>query len=128
MVENLSKVQAALKNREIDTAVLTKWPFMGDFFKFIQNKGILYALKWTKGSQKRKMLRNDVYILLYILKLIIGIPRIRGSSELLGDPGAMKFLGFDMESVTNGLCKRGDANQYGNGYKKNHLASWMNLH
>jgi hypothetical protein len=128
VVENRHKVQAALKNREIDTAVITKWPFAGDFLKFIKDKGIFYTLKWAKGSQKRKMLRNDVYILLYILKLIIGIPRIRGSSALLGDAGVMSFLGFDMDSVMNGLCNRGDANQHGSGYKKNHLGSWMSLH
>ena len=128
MVENRRKVQAALKNKEIDTGVITKWPFIGDFIQFMQNKGIMSALKWIRGSQKRKMLGNDVYVLLYVLKLIVGIPRIRGSGSLLGDPSAMNLLGFDVDNIKNGLCNRGDANQHGSGYKKNHLALWMSLH
>jgi len=40
----------------------------------------------------------------------------------------MKLVGFNVDNLMDGLCKRGDANQYGKGYKKNNLASWMSLH
>jgi hypothetical protein len=121
VVENKRKVQTALKNKEIDVAIDTNWPFIGPFLKFLEKKGIMEALKKITGVQIRKMLGLHIYVLLYILKIIIGIPRTRGSEALLGDLGAMKLVGFDVDSLVDGLCKRGDANQYGSGYKKNSL-------
>jgi hypothetical protein len=112
-------VKKALKDKKIDLAVNTKWPFIGPLLKFLESTGIMAALKMVNGTQIRKMLELHIFVLLYILKLIVGIPRIRGSNELLGDLGAMKIVGFKVDDLTEGLCKRGDANQYGEGYKKN---------
>lgn len=119
MEENRKKVKEALENKKIDFAVNTNWPFIGPFLKFLSNTGVLNVFKTLKGEQKRNMLKTYIYVLIYIIKLIVGIPRIRGSEVLLGDLGAMKLLGFDVDTLKNGLCNRGDANQYGKGYKKN---------
>jgi len=128
VVENKREVKKALKEKKIDLAINTRWPFIGPFLKFLENKGILEELKKITGSQVRKKLGLHIFILLYILKIIVGIPRIRGSEGLLGDLGAMNLIGFDVDNLKNGLCNRGDANQHGRGYKKNHLVSWMCLH
>jgi hypothetical protein len=32
--------------------------------------------------------------------------------------GAMNLIGFNVDNLVNGLCERGDVNQYGKGYKK----------
>ncbi|WHE07958.1 hypothetical protein PGH24_04240 [Thermoanaerobacterium thermosaccharolyticum] len=40
----------------------------------------------------------------------------------------MSLLGLNVDKLKNGLCERGDSNQYGKGYKKNNHASWMCLH
>lgn len=119
MVENRKKVEKALKEKKIDVALETKWPFIGLFLKFLESKGILKELKNILGKNIRIAIAKDIVILIYIIKLIVGIPRIRGSEELLADMGAMKLLGFDVDTIQNGLCNRGDANQYGRGYKKN---------
>lgn len=119
MVENKRRVKKALKDKKIDIAISTKWPFIGDFLKFLENTGVMSALKMINGTHLRKMLQIYIYVLLYMLKIIVGIPRTRGSEELLGDLGAMKMLGFRVDNLTEGLCKRGDANQHGKGYKKN---------
>lgn len=119
MVENRRKVKKALKDRKIDMVVNTNWPFIGPFLKFLESKGIMGALEKITGTQIRKMLGLNIYILLYMLKIIIGIPTMRGSEALLGDLGAMKLIGFDVDSLNDGLCRRGDANQHGKGYKKN---------
>ena len=119
MVENKRKVTKALKNKKIDIAIDTNWPFIGPFLKFLEDKGVMDVLKKITGTQIRKMLGLNIYILLYMLKIIIGIPTTRGSEALLGDLGAMKLIGFDVDSLKEGLCRRGDANQYGEGYKKN---------
>lgn len=119
MVENRKKVEKALKEKKIDVALETKWPFIGLFLKFLESKGILKELKNILGKNIRIAIAKDIVILIYIIKLIVGIPRIRGSEELLADMGAMRLLGFDVDTIQNGLCNRGDANQYGRGYKKN---------
>lgn len=118
MVENPGRVKKALKNKEIDLAVNTNWPFIGPFLKFIQSKGIMKQLGKITGTQLRKIIEPQIFTLLYILKIIVGIPTTRGSEVLLGDMGAMKLVGFNIDILMNGLCGRGDANQHGNGYKK----------
>lgn len=128
MVENKRKVKKALKDKEIDIAINTNWPFIGSFLKFLESTGIMNEFKKITGSQIRKMLAPHIFTLLYILKIIIGIPRIRGSEALLGDLGAMRLVGFNVDTLMDGLCNRGDANQYGDGYKKNPHVSWMYLH
>ena len=112
-------MKKALKDKNIDIAISTKWPFIGTFLKFLENTGVMTCLKMITGTHIRKMLKINIYVLLYILKIIVGIPRTRGSEELLGDLGAMKMVGFRVDNLTEGLCKRGDANQHGKGYKKN---------
>ena len=89
--------------------------------KFLGNMGILWDLRKITGTHIRTMLGIHIYVLLYLLKIIVGIPTTRGSEALLGDKGAMSLIGFDVETVKEGLCKRGDANQHGEGYKKNTL-------
>jgi len=108
-----------LKEKKIDAAVNTNWPFLGQFLKFLESRGILKELKNVTGENIRTFIQKSTIILIYVIKLIIGIPRIRGSEKLLADFGAMRLLGFDLDLIENGSCKRGDANQYGSGYKKN---------
>lgn len=117
--ENKRKVKRALEEKKIDFALNTNWPFIGSFLKFLKNRTIMTKLKKITGSHIRKMLSIHTFILLYILKIIVGIPTIRGSEKLLGDMGAMKLVGLNVDDLMDGLCQRGDANQYGEGYKKN---------
>lgn len=119
MVENQGKVKKALKNKKIDLAINTNWPFIGPFLKFLEKTGVMKELGKITGTQVRKMLKPQIFTLLYILKIIVGIPTTRGSEALLGDLGAMNLVGFNVDNLMNGLCNRGDANQHGNGYKKN---------
>ena len=121
VVESKRKVKKALKEKKIDIAIDTGWPFIGPFMKFLESTGIMKGLKGIAGCQIRKMLAPHIFTLLYILKIIIGIPKIRGSEKLLGDLGAMNLVGLNVDSLMDGLCKRGDANQHGKGYKKNSL-------
>ncbi len=123
MEENRKKVTKALKKKKIDLACTTKWPFLGPFLRFLDETGVAKAMDNLTGSHKRKNVMPKLCVLVYIIKLIVGIPRIRGSEALLGDEAAMKMIGFTEQQIQEGLCARGDANQYGEGYKKNYLAS-----
>lgn len=128
MVENKKKVKEAIKNKHIDYAVDSKWPFIGSFMKFLENSGILRMFYEITSNMKRKMITPGSIVLIYILKIICGIPKIRGSELLLSDLSAMSLIGIKVDTLANGLCQRGDANQHGNGYKKNTHQSWMSLH
>lgn len=121
VVENQGKVKKALRNKKIDLAINTNWPFIGPFLKFLEKTGVMKELGKITGTQERQMLKPQIFTLLYILKIIVGIPTTRGSEALLGDLGAMNLVGFNVDNLMNGLCNRGDANQHGNGYKKNPL-------
>jgi|SRR5690554_2816822 hypothetical protein len=121
--ESKRKVKKALGEKKIDFALNTNWPFIGSFLKFLENKTIMSNLKKITGSHIRKILSIHTFALLYILKIIVGIPTIRGSEQLLGDMGAMKLVGLNVDDLMDGLCQRGDANQYGEGYKKNTLCN-----
>ena len=92
MVENKKKVKEALKNKEIDFAINTNWPFIGAFLKFLENTGTMKELKKITCAKKRKILSPHIFTLLYILKIIVGIPTMHGSEVLLGDLGAMNLL------------------------------------
>ena len=118
--ENKSKVNKALKNnKKINVAVNIRWPFIGPFLAFLEKTGVMNELKKVNGSQIRKGIALHIFILLYTIKIIIGIPNMRGSEALLGDAGIMKLIGFNIDEVMNGTTKRGKANQHGKGYKKN---------
>ena len=64
------------------------------------------------------MIGIHIFALLYVIKIIVGIPTIRGSNMLLEDLGAMRLVGLNMDTVLNGLCNRGSANQHGKEFKK----------
>jgi len=117
--ENKKKVKQAIKNQKINIAVTTDWPFIGNFMKFIEKTGVMFHLKSVTGTQKRIGISLHLFILLYLLKTIIGIPKIRGSEVLLGNVGAMNLIGFRVEELINGTTKRGKANQHGKRLKKN---------
>ena len=104
MIENKKRVTKALKEKKIDAAIDTKWPFIGPFLKFLESKGILKELKNILGENRRISIPKSIITLMYIIKLIVGIPRIRGSEALLADFGAMRLLGFDMDAIENGSC------------------------
>ncbi|WHE07959.1 hypothetical protein PGH24_04245 [Thermoanaerobacterium thermosaccharolyticum] len=70
IIEDKRKVTEALKNKKIDFAINTKWPFIGQFLKFLECQGIIKELKTITGTHLRKMIATHIFVLLYILKII----------------------------------------------------------
>lgn len=100
-------------------AVPIAWPFIGLFLKFLEKTGVMHQIKSVTGKQRRTGIALHLFILIYLLKIIIGIPKIRGSEIFLGNVSVMNLIGFRVDDVMNGTTKRGKANQHGKGYKKN---------
>lgn len=65
MVENANKVKKALKNKKIDIAINTNWPFIGPFMKFLENTGVMKELKKITAKQIRKMLAPHLFTILF---------------------------------------------------------------
>jgi hypothetical protein len=116
--ENKRKVNQALNEKNIDTAINTNWPFLVPFMKFLTQYNIVTEFMKISGTHIRKMISIHIFALLYVIKIIVGIPTIRGSNKLLEDLGAMRLVGLNMDMVFNGLCNRGSANQHGKEFKK----------
>ena len=45
VVENKRKVKKALKEKKIDVAIDTGWPFIGSFMKFLESTGIMKGVE-----------------------------------------------------------------------------------
>jgi len=92
---------------------------MGDLIRFFEKSGLFRILYDVKGNFKRKSISFvGKFLIIYIIKLFIGIMDIRGMDELLRDYGTMKLVGFTHEELSHGICNRGKANQYGRKYKR----------
>lgn len=122
MVESKSKVRKAIKNKKVDLVAPVKWHFVVPFIEFLNKHRIMKILGNIPCKNIRINIKQELILMLYILKIIVGIPKVRGSEELLCDIGTMTALGFKEEQVVNGICKRGDANQHGKDYKKKSTA------
>jgi hypothetical protein len=55
-------VKKALKNKKIDLAINTNWPFIGPFLKFLEKTGVMKELGKITGTQVRKMLKPQILI------------------------------------------------------------------
>lgn len=92
---------------------------MPELIRFCEKSGIVKILSGTTGSFKRRSIQFvGKYLLIYVIKLFVGIPRTRGMEELLSDYGTMRLLGFSNKEYSEGLCARGKANQHGGEYKR----------
>ena len=117
--EDPKRIKEALKNKKIDIAEPIKWAFMSDLLSFFEKIKVLEILNEASGSFKRKSISVlGKFLLIYVLKLIVGIPNTRGIKELLGDYGVMKLLGFEHKKIKFGITNRGKSNQYGKKYKR----------
>jgi len=115
--EDPKKIKEALNKGVVDYAVPIKWAYMADLIRFIGKAKVFEILGNATGRFKRRSIPFvSKFLLIYIIKLFVGISSIRGMKELLSDYGTMKLIGFSHEEFSKGLCARGKGNQYGRKY------------
>ena len=83
----------------------------------------MYAIRsyydGAKGDFKRKSIPSPGrFLMIYIVRLFVGITSTRGTEELLEDYGVMKLLGFEHKIIKHGIADRGKANQHGRKYQR----------
>ena len=79
------------------------------FFEYMMLIGVWEDLKKLKTEDKERFLiATQPYVLIYIQKLIAGLPSGNAAEEvLLTDQGAMRVVGFNAHQVEEGICRRG---------------------
>ena len=76
MEENRKKVRKALKEKIIDMAVQTRWPFIGAFMKFLNKRGIM--------GEPVSSARNDLRPGFYSYCNKAGLSRLRKDKKKKG--------------------------------------------
>ena len=86
--EDPKRIKKALSEGRIDTGTAEplKWAFMGDLIRFCEKVKVLEILNEATGNFERKSIPlMGKFLLIYIIRLLVGIPNTRGIKELLAD-------------------------------------------
>ena len=83
-----------------------------EFFHFLTQNGLMKHVETL--ANRLPCVRENVpairYVLLYLIKLLMGIPGMAQMGPLLlQDPAMMQLVGFNAFQIENGVTRRGDA-------------------
>jgi hypothetical protein len=89
------------------------------FLAYLRLIGLWATLAALKAAgRQRHMVETLVYVLIYMEKLIAGLPSGSATEEvLLTDQGAMRAVGFNAIHVKEGVCRRGEDRRKNKGAK-----------
>jgi hypothetical protein len=84
---------------------------LDDFFHFLRAIGVMALLEDVHGTTiRREMLPYVQYVLLYGLKTLFGIKRMKALPALLfSDEALMQLVDFNAQQVRDRVCQRGAA-------------------
>lgn len=117
--EDRKKIDEAIRNRKISMTTALNFPALPRFLNFLEDAVITDNLAQIEVNKKRKCYEHmEVFPLIYLCKIMVGIENTRGTRELLTNKAAMTLLGFTDEKMAKGLTQRGKANQYGTDYSR----------
>jgi len=88
---------------------------LDDFFHFLRALGVMALLEQLRGTATDRVMVPFVqYALLYGLKTLFGIERIKALPALLcSDEALMRLVGFNAQQVRQGVCQRGRTTRQG---------------
>ena len=104
--------QALHEGEEIDAMhELSEAGLLDEFFHYLEVVGVSALIAQLElRSVQRVFLPVTQLVLLYFLKIIIGIESMNALPSLLfSNIGLMRLVGFNARQVANGLTRRGDA-------------------
>lgn len=117
--EDRKKIDEAVRNRKINLSVGINFPALPRFLTYLEASGITDSLAEIEVNKQRKCWEHmEVFPLIYLCKILVGIESTRGTREVLANKAAMTLLGFSDEQLEKGLTGRGKANQYGKDYER----------
>jgi Transposase DDE domain len=104
--------QALYQGEEVDAIhELSEAGLLDGFFCFLDELGMLRLLgeQMLPGVQ-RVLVPTVQFVVLYLLKVLYGIPSMNALPVLLfSNEAAMTLVGFNARQIANGLTRRGDA-------------------
>lgn len=117
--EDRKKIDEAIRNRKITMSVGINFPALPKYLSFLEASGVSDSLAQVEVNRQRKCMEHmEVFPVLYLAKIMVGIQSLRGAREILTNKAAMTMLGFTANEIKEGITKRGQANQYGEGFER----------
>jgi hypothetical protein len=97
------------KQRGDGVSRLDEGALLDDVFHFLQAIGVMNRLEAAHGAAiQREIVPFVPYVLLYGLKTVFGIERIKALPHLwCSDEALMPLVGFNAQQVRQGICQRG---------------------
>jgi hypothetical protein len=94
---------------------LDEGALLDDCLHFLQAIGVMVLLEEAHGAAiHRQMVPCVPYVLLYSMKTLFGMERIKALPSLLfSDEALMQWVGFNAQQVRQGLCQRGVTKRQG---------------
>jgi hypothetical protein len=104
--------QALYVGAEVDALhELSEAGLLDGFFAFLEEMGVLGLFGTLRLPGVRRVLVPVVqFVLLYLLKVLYGVPSMHALPALLfSNEAAMRLVGFNATQIAQGLTQRGDA-------------------
>jgi hypothetical protein len=90
-----------------------------EFLEYLSQEGIAEDFAAATYTKEREFIDNyEVFPMIYMMNILSGEWSIRRTQKILTDEAALRILNFTDEQIENGLTKRGNKNQYGQGYSR----------
>ena len=89
---------------------LSEAGLLDEFFHFMEQLGVMEVIgKMDLAGVQRVLIPVVQFVLLYMLKVVLGIASMNALPRLLfSNVGLMQMIGFNATQVANGLTHRGD--------------------
>lgn len=108
--DDLACAQAIHAGQEVDGIYgLEEAGLLDEFWKFLEEVGAIHLFKQIQGEGiQRIMVPFFQYVVLYMLKVLFGVPSMHALPPLLfTNTAAMTLVGFNGYQINHGVCKRG---------------------
>jgi hypothetical protein len=90
-----------------------------DFLEYLIQEGVSDSFADVEYIKEREFIKNhEVFPMIYMMNLLSGGGSVRRTQAILRNETALRILGFTNEQIEGGLTKRGNKNQYGEGYER----------
>ena len=116
---NKAKVDQFLLEKKYSFAEMIPMDHGLDFLEYLIQEGIADSFARTQYTKKREFIPNyEIFPMIYMMNILTGEGSVRRTQVILRNESALKILGFSEKEIVNGLTKRGNKNQYGEGYER----------
>ena len=116
---NKEMVDQYLREKKYTFAEMVSMDDGLEFLEYLTQEGISDDFSCVEYTKEREFIGNyEVFPMIYMMNILSGEWSVRRTRKILMDEAALRILGFSEEEIENGLTKRGQKNQYGEGFAR----------